>query len=147
MVLRSSVNDMPYESTIREAEMNRGRGKLLTTLLILAGLSYVIDVYVHTTSAEIQPLLSVNRPEWVSTFISIRYMMDLISMVGIWMLRKWAVYLFIAFDIIGLVIGTSLPSPTPMILGAMFQWMVLLVMGLITLLWCWAISRKWQSFT
>lgn len=119
--------------------MGRSRGKFLSAMIVIWALLAIASVYeVAQPGAALATYQTV--PNWFSLYSAVSLVATGIALVGLWLLQRWAVYLFWAtflgtFAIEFFVFGFK------EIAGFVFY--SSLVAGA---LWFWAITRKWGHF-
>ena len=115
--------------------MNKERGIVLTvmvvlnTLLLLYGL---LDTNVNFFK---------NLSDWYFWHFLIDFLATLAALIGIWVLKKWGVYLLLIVMGVGLLAGYFTSKNTALITHELLSSIIL------TFLWSWAIYRKWGSFS
>ncbi len=124
--------------------MRLGKGKLLTLSLILGFLSQAYSLFFlfHWDAFQITYL---EIPPWLWTYQFLLTIFTIISLVGIWFLKKWGVYLsgilVLIFLIMEFLFIRNLAS-LPLNLST-----ILPIYLVVLLIWFWAIYRKWNQFS
>lgn len=118
--------------------MYRERGKLLTVMLILGILGLFSSLHgLLTNPTESWKSIYENISSWFKLYILLGDIAVGTSILGIWLWKKWAVYLFVTFVLIGVFINLLILKPILFIYPATF---------LGVSLWFLAIYRKWRYF-
>src|SRR3954470_20804077 len=139
-----SVSELSRDATPGRLTMFKTRGKFLTVMIILGGLGCLTSARLGTNTATIQQLYAAGLPDWFFAYLDVGFLVSVITLLGLWMLRKWAAYLLAISMIVGVVVRAFfLP---PMRLGHPFYAISLIAGGMSAAIWFWAISRKWQAF-
>jgi hypothetical protein len=78
------------------------RGFWLTLFLVIMALHGIFAAYFYYTVRVGEP--SLDRP-WILTLMVIHSLANILAAVGIWYWKKWALYVYAASTILGLVVG------------------------------------------
>jgi hypothetical protein len=119
--------------------MKKERGKFLTAMLVLGAFGYLQSLYYLTNTNLVEQAYGT-VPGWFPLYALISLAIGVAITVGIWMLKKWAVYL-LAFST-GMAFLTQLFILKPVQAGQLTYYMTMISAGL----WFWAIYRKWKNF-
>lgn len=126
--------------------MKKERGKLLTAILIIlcAGTIYGFFNLINENFQEYTNYYQL--PElWFKAYFWLSWILHVMEIIGLWMWKRWAVYLSIAMILIGLFIQVffiKVPG---------IEWYKVLVFLLFPLavivgFFLWPVSRKWKFF-
>ena len=126
--------------------MKKDRGKFLTIMLVLVSLTPLVGlvgILLPGSGLRAGGITVSNPPDWYPTYSIITVVLGLAFIIGLWMWKKWGVYLAIAYSLISLGAGfafnQSSHGPTvnlinqvsPLVSYALFYW---------------AVYRKWKYF-
>ena len=118
--------------------MNKDRGKFLTVMIVLAAFGYLQSLYYLTNTNVIEQAYGA-VPSWFSFYALVGFGIGIITMVGIWLWKKWAVYLLVASTTITLLMQLFVLKPVQ---GQFVYYMTIVSASI----WFWAIYRKWKNF-
>lgn len=119
----------------------KDRGKLLTVMIILSVISLLFTLLAFS-QPQILHTIYPQTPSWFSFYLIGGMVMGAVQLAGLWMMKRWAVYLLIFTSLLGIVIqllffnNGSPQNATNIILSTLVGWLI----------WGWAISRKWNQF-
>jgi len=119
--------------------MEKDRGKFLTVMCAIGSIGAiqslygVIDPDIFTDVYNIIPI-------WFPVYVLGIAVADLSAIVGILMLKKWAVYLLFAQMGVGVLVEYLILKPVEIHL------LVIISASVSAALWFWAIYRKWKYF-
>jgi len=118
--------------------MQKDRGKFLTTMLVLMIFMFVFSLY-SSHVADYQEFYQ-RVPSWLPVIAPFWLLVDIAALIGIWLWKKTAVYVYAISTILGILMEAFLLRPTDEAL--VYAFFILILFGLLF----WAISRKWKSF-
>jgi len=78
------------------------RGFWLTLFLVIMALHGIFAAYFYYTVRVGEP--SLDRP-WILSLMVIHSLANILAAVGIWYWKKWALYVYAASTVLGLVVG------------------------------------------
>lgn len=123
--------------------MQSEKGKLLTTILIIGFLTQVAAlIFLFNWDAFQIGYLEV--PPWLWTYQFALTIFTIVSLIGVWFLKKWAVFLSAIVAVIFLVVEFALIrnlQSLPLNLSTAIP-MYLTIL----LIWFYVIFRKWGDF-
>lgn len=119
--------------------MNKDRGKFLTIMVILAAFGYLQSLYSFANTNVVQQTYGT-VPNWFPIYTVLGLLVGVVTIAGIWMWRKWAVYLLAASTTITFLMQLFVLKPIQA--GQFAYYMTIVSAGL----WFWAIYRKWKFF-
>ncbi len=80
--------------------MNKSRGKFLTIMIVFAAIGdigFVMTNYLHTlyqtTNTNLVPPAFETMPSWLPLYKVASLLLGILTIIGLWMMRKWGVYL------------------------------------------------------
>ncbi|MCX6783800.1 MAG: hypothetical protein NT141_01895 [candidate division WWE3 bacterium] len=120
--------------------MKKQRGKFLTFMLVLAALGIIQTPYYLINTNALQ-LAYGNVPSWYPIYAVLGLGLGIGMIIGMWQLKKWAVYLLVASTTLTFLSQLFILKPAQQFAGVTYA-MTIVSAGL----WFWAISRKWASF-
>lgn len=121
--------------------MKKKRGAFLTIMIVLGAFGALQALYAVINTDALK-LAYGQVPAWFSPLYLFSFLLSVGAIIGIWMWKKWGVYLIAASIALNLVTQLFLFKPVQQSVGQ-FSWIMTLVGGG---LWFWAISRKWPDF-
>ena len=123
--------------------MKKERGKFLTIMLVLAVFGIFQYLFMVTNTNSVNQSLGV-VPSWYPIYGLVGIASQAIAIVGIWIWKKWGVYLLLGWSLIGVLMQIFVLKPA----GAAAQYgQLALFMTLGSAgLYFWAVYRKWQYF-
>lgn len=124
--------------------MNHRRGKLLTFVLIIG---FLIQAYslIFLFNWDAFQISYLEIPPWLWTYQFILTLFTIASLMGVWLLKKWAVFLSVIVAVIFLVVEFALIrnlQSLPLNLSTAIS-MYLIIL----LIWFYVIFRKWKNFS
>ena len=119
--------------------MDKKRGKFLTVLVIL-GVIGLIQIPYYLVNTSTLSMIYGNVPTWYPLFAVFGLVWGAATFVGIWLMKKWAVYMLIFSTILTFLIQLVVLKPIPN--PGMVYAMTMISAGI----WFWAIYRKWKVF-
>lgn len=119
--------------------MKKNRGKLLTVMIVLAAFGQLQSLYYLTNTNLVEQAYGT-VPSWFSLYTLFGLLVGVASIVGIWLLKKWAVYLLAFSTAMAFLMQLFVLKPVQA--GQFAYYMTMVSAGL----WFWAIYRKWESF-
>jgi hypothetical protein len=109
------------------------RGTILTILLVIMVLHGLVAgfffYYYRVNTAYL------DRP-WILTLTAIHFFMNVAAALGIWYWKKWALYVYAASTVLGLVVGLLSVG----IWSVFYMVLPLAILG-------WVLRTKWEYFT
>jgi hypothetical protein len=107
---------MSEMQTVPSAESPTGRPVLITILCIVGfiGLPMTVWLIVSGSAAAVAP--------WYPLLLGVSGIVGLVCLIGLWMMRRWAVYAYTGFAVINQVImlAAGLWTPLALIIPAVF---------------------------
>lgn len=120
--------------------MNKDRGKFLTLMLIFAAFGSLISLYQLTNTNALQQTYGP-IPSWFTAYAILGSLAGVAVIIGIWMWKKWAVYLLAFSTAVTFLMQLFVLKPVQY--GEFVYYMTIVSAGL----WFWAIYRKWKYFS
>jgi len=118
--------------------LKKQRGKFLTIMILFLVIGDIQIPY-YLVHADALKAIYGNLPSWYPLYAILGLISNVAIIIGMWKMKKWAVYLLIAYFV------SKVPSEL-----FMFQPAQLMATAITTAvgagLWFWAIHRKWKSF-
>lgn len=123
----------------RGVTIKKDRGKLLTTLLILASLILPWN-FLYLIDKELVSKTYGSVPNWFNIYYAFIIFGGGLSLVGTWMWKKWSVYLAVFIAAIAHLVLLLFLKPS--------NYGLVNYLGNVPIfaLWGWAIYRKWKFF-
>ncbi|RTL70536.1 MAG: hypothetical protein EKK41_12555 [Hyphomicrobiales bacterium] len=107
---------MSEVQAVPSAELPPGRPVLISILCVVGflGLPMTVWLIVSGAAAGVAP--------WYPLLLGVSGIVGLVCLVGLWMMRKWAVYAYAAFAVINqlILLATGLWSPLALIIPTVF---------------------------
>jgi len=119
--------------------VKKDRGKFLTAMVILGIFGQLQTLYYLTNTNLVEQVYGT-VPSWFSLYVLFGFLVGTVMLAGIWLLKKWAVYL-LAFST-AMTFFMQLYVLKPVQAGQVTYFMTMISAGL----WFWAVYRKWESF-
>jgi hypothetical protein len=133
---------LPVVLSAIERSKKEGRGKLLSTLIILESIPVLVGIPSHV-------LYSIVYPRSFNLFALLLGILEGILLLGIWKWKKKATYGFLVLLVVRLapvfIILLLLLEPSDVL--EITGWGTLAILLFELILWIWAIHRKWHLFT
>jgi hypothetical protein len=120
--------------------MKKGRGKFLTIMLVLSAIGLLQSLYYLVNTDLIQQSYGV-VPEWFQLYSVFGIVFGMIMITGLWMMKKWGVYLLAVSVVLSFVMQLFFMRPLA------YQEVVYIMSIASAGIWFWAINRKWKYFT
>lgn len=123
-----------------------GRGKLLTVFIIFWIFVYVLILYPSFINFPpgayefADTLLFKSQPLWYKQYFLISTIVEITSLVGMWILRKWAVYVYFGLIILNFIVSLDTLSTEVFIQSIVYSTLFTLPAYII-------IRRKWHMFS
>ncbi|MBI2066182.1 hypothetical protein HYT60_01605 [Candidatus Woesebacteria bacterium] len=126
--------------------MKKERGKFLTAILIILSVGTIYG-FVDLINKNFQEYADYyNLPKlWFGAYFWFSWILHVMATIGLWVWKKWAVYLSIATILIGLFIQVFFVK-IPGIEWYKVLVLLLLPLTIIVVFLLWPISRKWKYF-
>jgi hypothetical protein len=129
-----------------ELRKKEGRGKLLSTLIILKAIPVLVGIPIGVIYSVLHPQSFNLYGFLISILVS---MLEGVLLLGIWKWKKKATYGFLVLLVVRLapvfIILLLLLEPSDVLEITVWGTLAILLFELI--LWIWAIHRKWHLFT
>lgn len=119
----------------------KSRGKFLTIMIVLAAFGAVTSLNTIVNSDSVAMAYG-NVPSWFTGYAMVSMAISVATVIGLWMMKRWAAYLLAASTIIGLITPIFILKPLDPNVGNIAVVMASFGAGL----WFWAIYRKWNEF-
>ncbi len=119
--------------------MKKERGKFLTIILVLAIFGLFQALYLVTNTSTVSQALGT-VPSWYPVYLLVGVVSQAAAIVGIWMWKRWGVYLLFGWGLIGPLVQILLLKPVQY--GQLALYMTVASLGL----YFWAVYRKWHYF-
>lgn len=131
--------------------MQKDRGKLLTLVLAVMAIGLVMNIYTNINPETVKTVPGMTNPIQVGFWQQILGIISTVigagTLIGLWMWKKWAVYLYI----LGFIISLFTLAYTQRIVFTetarqeigMATYLFPIALGAFIL---WVIRRKWQYF-
>lgn len=123
--------------------MNHRRGKLLILVLIIGFLTQVYAL-IFLFNWDAFQISYLEIPPWLWTYQFILTLLTIASLIGVWFLKKWAVFLSFAvgfiFILVELILVRPLQSLPLNLLNAVGIYVT------IVSVWFYVIFRQWRDF-
>ena len=125
----------------------KSRDKLLTLVTFISVLTIIVNIPQIFGTEQIQSITNGN-PDLFSLYQIINFILNIVALVGIWLWKKWAVYLLFILYAIQFFVSLSVEISASQIIGN-FNYVVIVILGFIFAFaaWIWAISRNWAQFS
>jgi hypothetical protein len=120
--------------------MKKDRGKFLTIMIVLSAIGLLQSLYYLVNTDLIQQSYGV-VPEWFQLYSVFGILFGSIMLIGLWMLKKWGVYLLTVSVVLSFVMQLFFLRPQT------YQEIVYILSIISAGIWFWAINRKWKNFT
>ena len=120
--------------------MKKQRGKFLTVMIVFAALGVIQTPYYLVNTNALQVAYG-DVPSWYPIYAVIGLCLGTAMIVGMWQMKKWAVYMLVASSVLTFLSQLFILKPAAQVAGTTYA-MSVISAGL----WFWAISRKWASF-
>lgn len=128
--------------------MKKDRGIFLTIMLIFLLIALLKYIPSLPKSIELQKNTEFINNLYINLYIPFKYLrfsIALVSIWGMWIWKKWAVYLFFIHNIVGFgMLFMAQQDKLPHLYQITIMSIVINI--LTTGLWLWAIYRKWKYF-
>lgn len=125
--------------------MDKKRGKFLTVMIVLAAMGVPLALYYYVVSPDLlnQSLSQSYEtiPNWYPVYLTASLLVSAISLIGLWLWKKWAVILFFVSAAIAFIVQSFILKP---IQTTEITYAINIIS---TGLWVWAVHRKWKYFT
>lgn len=128
--------------------MKKDRGKFLTILSVLAILGWLISLPQLVNMNQTFAQLGINLPNWYMPYTLVAGLLQVFALIYIWQWKKLGVYLLFGIAAVAIlvqVLGLNPLANNPKI-GTGFSQFAYIATLIGTLLWFWAIYRKWPNF-
>jgi hypothetical protein len=119
--------------------MNKKRGIFLTIMILFLIVGDLQIPYYLLNSDALKTIYST-IPSWYPAYALAGLASNIAIIIGMWNMKKWSAY------VLGVYFASKLLVDFIYILPAK-QTMVFLTTAVGAVLWFWAISRKWNSFS
>lgn len=116
--------------TLAQPAAAQGRPVAITVICVLSVIGIALSLIGLITSAS----LFASIAGWYPIYLGIIIVVNSISTYGLWIMKKWALYLYTATFILNLIIGIMLAGFSSALLGS--------IISLIVLVICWAYQAR-----
>jgi|SRR5208283_3432276 len=123
---------------MKNAPGMKNRGKFLTLMILFLVLGDIQIPYYLVNSNALHTVFG-NVPSWFPLYAVLELGLSIAIIIGMWKMKKWAVYLLVAYFVTKAPTELYILQPTQLI-----STFVTTVVG--AGLWFWAIYRKWRFF-
>lgn len=118
--------------------MKKQRGKFLIIMILFLVLGDIQIPYYLVNSDALKTIYN-NLPSWYPLYTALGLASNLAIIIGMWKMKKWAVYFLIAYFASKLLVDYIYILPAK-------EMLVFTTTAVGAGLWFWAIYRKWRLF-
>ena len=116
--------------SIAQPAAAQGRPVAITVICVLSVIGIVLSLIGLVTAIAVFSAIAA----WYPIYIAIVVIVNAVSTYGLWIMKKWALYLYTATFIINLIIGVMLSGLMPTVYGSIIPLIVLAI--------CWAYQAR-----
>jgi hypothetical protein len=116
--------------TIAQPAATQVRPVAITVICVLSVIGIVLSLFGLVTAAAALAVIAA----WYPIYTGIIIVVNAISTYGLWIMKKWALYLYTATFILNLVIGIALAGFAAALIGSIIPLIVLAI--------CWAYQAR-----
>ena len=119
----------------------KSRGVFLTVMIVFAAYGVLSSLYTLTNPSALTTAYGV-LPIWFYPYLIVSFIAGAAELIGLWLWKKWAVYLLFGLGFLGLAMQLTILKPVSSNAGSLVFYLTIISLGI----WFWAIYRKWQYF-